>query len=91
VSRGQRGGTPKAVHLSFLDRSRYFIIQVAPQLSSGGRVDPVPNPMLRRKTVPGIEPETSATVGTHIYIFYSHWDVGGSHSIGYGICHVSSS
>jgi hypothetical protein len=24
VSRGQRGGTPTAVNLSFLDRSRYF-------------------------------------------------------------------
>jgi hypothetical protein len=24
VSRGQRGGTPAAVNLSFLDRSRYF-------------------------------------------------------------------
>jgi hypothetical protein len=33
VSRGQRGGSPTAVNLSFLDRSRYFLFQVAPHLS----------------------------------------------------------
>jgi hypothetical protein len=32
VSRGQRGGSPTAVNLSFLDRSRYFSLQVAPHL-----------------------------------------------------------
>jgi hypothetical protein len=32
---------PTAVNLCFLDRSRYFFIQVAPQLSSRGWVDPV--------------------------------------------------
>jgi hypothetical protein len=36
----------KAVNLGFLDRSRYFSIQVAPQLSSRGWVDPVPDPLL---------------------------------------------
>jgi hypothetical protein len=36
VSRGQRGGSRTAVNHSFLDRSRYFFIQVAPQLSSRG-------------------------------------------------------
>jgi hypothetical protein len=30
VSRGQRGGSPPVVNLSFLDRSRYFFFQVAP-------------------------------------------------------------
>jgi hypothetical protein len=34
VSRGQRGETPTAVNLSFLDWSRYFPFQVAPHLSS---------------------------------------------------------
>jgi hypothetical protein len=34
VSRGQRGGSSTAVNLSFLDRSRYFFFQLAPQLSS---------------------------------------------------------
>jgi hypothetical protein len=36
VSRGQRGGSPTVVNLSFLDRSRYFFFQVAPHLSSQG-------------------------------------------------------
>jgi hypothetical protein len=36
VSRSQRGGTTKAVNLSFLDQSRYFSFQVAPHLCSQG-------------------------------------------------------
>jgi hypothetical protein len=36
--------------LDFLDRSRYFFIQVAPQLYSRGWVDPVPDPLLLRKS-----------------------------------------
>jgi hypothetical protein len=32
---------PKTFNLGFLDRSRYFFIQVAPQLSSRGLVDTV--------------------------------------------------
>jgi hypothetical protein len=32
--------------LCFLDRSRYFFFQVAHQLYSRGRVDPVPDPLL---------------------------------------------
>jgi hypothetical protein len=34
--------------LGFLDRSRCFFFQVAPQLYSGGRVDPVLDPLLIR-------------------------------------------
>jgi hypothetical protein len=41
---------PTAVNLGFIDRSRYFSIQVAPQLSSRGWVDPVPDPLLLRKS-----------------------------------------
>jgi hypothetical protein len=41
---------PTAVNFGFLDRSRYFFIQVAPQLSSRGWVDPVPDPLLLRKS-----------------------------------------
>jgi hypothetical protein len=48
VSRGQRGGSLTAVNLSFLGRSRYFF-QVAPHIASWGWVDPVPDPLLRRK------------------------------------------
>jgi hypothetical protein len=33
----------------FLDRSRYFFFQVAPELYSWGWVDPVPDPLLLRK------------------------------------------
>jgi hypothetical protein len=38
------------VSLSFLDRSRYYFFQVAPQLSSRGWVDPDPDPPLLRKS-----------------------------------------
>jgi hypothetical protein len=50
VSRGQRGGSPTAANLSFLDLSRKLFFQVAPQLSSRGRVDLVPEPFLLRKS-----------------------------------------
>jgi hypothetical protein len=49
VSCGQRSGSPMAVNLSFLDRSRYFFFQVAPRLSSRGWVDSIPDPLLLRK------------------------------------------
>jgi hypothetical protein len=38
------------VNLGFLDQSRYFFIQVAPQLSSRGWVHPVPDPLLLKKS-----------------------------------------
>jgi hypothetical protein len=38
-----------AVNLGFLDRSRYFL-EIAPQLSSRGLVDPVPGPLLLRNS-----------------------------------------
>jgi hypothetical protein len=50
VLRGQRSGTPMAVNLGFLDRSRYYFYHVIPQLSSWGWVDPVPDPLLLRKS-----------------------------------------
>jgi hypothetical protein len=50
MSCGQRGGTPRAVNLSFLDRSRYFSFQGALHLSSRGWVDPVPDSLLLRKS-----------------------------------------
>jgi hypothetical protein len=36
--------------LDFLDRSRYFFFQAAPQLYSQGWVDPVPDPLLLRES-----------------------------------------
>jgi hypothetical protein len=36
--------------LGFLDRSRYVFFQVASQLHSRGLVDPVPEPLLLRKS-----------------------------------------
>jgi hypothetical protein len=36
--------------LGFLDRSRYYIFQVAPQFYSRGCVDPDPDPLLLRKS-----------------------------------------
>jgi hypothetical protein len=41
---------PPDVCLGFLDRSRYCFFQVVPQLSSRGWVDPVPDPLLLRKS-----------------------------------------
>jgi hypothetical protein len=40
---------PTAVNVSFLDRSPYFLIQVASQLSSRGWMNPVPDPLLLRQ------------------------------------------
>jgi hypothetical protein len=49
--------------LTFLDRSRYHFFQVAPQLHSRGWVDPVPDPLILRKSGrPEIEPGTSGSV-----------------------------
>jgi hypothetical protein len=49
--------------LGFLDRSRYFFFQVAPQLYSRDRVDPVPDPLLFRKSdSPGNRTRTSGSV-----------------------------
>jgi hypothetical protein len=50
VSCGQRGESPTAININFLDRSRYFLFKVAPHLSSRGWVDPVPDPLLLRKS-----------------------------------------
>jgi hypothetical protein len=47
--------------LGFLDRSRYFSFQAAPQLYSRGWVDPVPDPLLRKSG--------SAGNWTRIYIY----------------------
>jgi hypothetical protein len=41
---------PYSRNLGALDRSRYFFFQVAPQLYSRGWVDPVPDPLLPRKS-----------------------------------------
>jgi hypothetical protein len=41
---------PYGLILGFLDQSRYFFFQVAPQLYSRGWVDPVPDPLLLRKS-----------------------------------------
>jgi hypothetical protein len=49
---------PTAVNLDLVDRSRYFFIEMAPQLSSRGWVGPVPNPLV----VLGIELGISGSV-----------------------------
>jgi hypothetical protein len=49
VSRGQSNGSPQSLISVFETRSRYFSIQVAPQLSLQGLVEPVPDPLLLRK------------------------------------------
>jgi hypothetical protein len=41
---------PHGRNFDFLDRGRYYFFQVAPQLSSRGWVDPVPHPLLLRKS-----------------------------------------
>jgi hypothetical protein len=50
VSRGQRGGSPTVVNLSFLDRSRYFSFKYLLIYPHNGWVDPVPDPPLLRKS-----------------------------------------
>jgi hypothetical protein len=40
---------PYGRNLGSLDRSGYFFFQVAPQLYTRGRVDPVPNTLLLKK------------------------------------------
>jgi hypothetical protein len=50
VSRGQRGGYPTVVNLSFLDRSRYFSFRYLVIYPHKGGVDPVPDPLLLRKS-----------------------------------------
>jgi hypothetical protein len=49
VSCGQRGGSPTAVNLSFLDRSGYFCFKYLLIYPHKGWVDPVPDPLLLRK------------------------------------------
>jgi hypothetical protein len=49
VSRGQRGGSPRVVNLSFLDRSRDFFFQVDPHLSSQGLSGPRSRPTATQK------------------------------------------
>jgi hypothetical protein len=49
--------------LGFLDRSRYYFFQVAPQLSSRVLVDPVPDPLLlKKKDALGIVPGSYESV-----------------------------
>jgi hypothetical protein len=45
-----RAADPYGSILGYLDRNRYFFFQVAPQLYSRGWVDPVPDPLLLRKS-----------------------------------------
>jgi hypothetical protein len=49
VSRVQRGGSLTVVILSFLDRSRYFFLQVVPHLSSQGLSGPRSRPTATQK------------------------------------------
>jgi hypothetical protein len=51
LSRGQRGGSPMVVNLSFLHRSRYFSFKCLLIYPHKGSVDPVPDTLLLRKSV----------------------------------------
>jgi hypothetical protein len=50
VRRVVRGKDPSGHILGFLDRTRYYFFQVAVRLYSRGWVDPVPDPLLLRKS-----------------------------------------
>jgi hypothetical protein len=50
VTRGQRGTSPRPLIFGFIDQSRYYFFQVAPQLSSRGWVDSVSDPVLLKKS-----------------------------------------
>jgi hypothetical protein len=62
--------------LGFLDRSRYYFFQVAPQLYSRGWVDPIPDPLLklnnkRKETITGlVEIRWNCTYG-----LFSAWSI----------------
>jgi hypothetical protein len=54
---------PHDRNLGFLDRSRYYFFQVAPQLYSRGWLDPVPDPLLLGKSgIAGNQNQTSGSV-----------------------------
>jgi hypothetical protein len=56
--------------LGFLDRIRYYSFQVAPQLYSRGWVDPVPGPLiLRKSSSAGNRTRTSGVSVSHVSIF----------------------
>jgi hypothetical protein len=50
ISRGQRGGYPTVVNKSFIDRNRYFYFKYLLIYPHKGWVDPVPDPLLLRKS-----------------------------------------
>ena len=50
VSRAQRNGSPRPLISVFWTGAATIFIQVAPQLTSRGWVDPVPDPLLLRKS-----------------------------------------
>jgi hypothetical protein len=54
---------PHGLNFGFLDWSRYFFIEIAPQLSSRGWVNSVPEPQLVRKC--SAEPGTSEFVASN--------------------------
>jgi hypothetical protein len=59
---------PHGRNLGSLDRSRYFSFQVAPQLYSRGWVDPVPDPLLLRKSgIAGNRTRTSGSVARKLW------------------------
>jgi hypothetical protein len=58
MPRGQRDGFLRPYSRFSRQEPRLFY-QVAPQLYSRGRVDPVPDPLLFFLVVPGIEPGPS--------------------------------
>jgi hypothetical protein len=73
--------------LGFLDRSRYYFFQEAPQTYSRGWVDPVPDPLLLRKS------ESAGNRTQDLWICSQKlWPLDNSHHENYPIiyCHVIS-
>jgi hypothetical protein len=65
-SRGQRGGTPTVVNLSFLDRSLYFLLQVALIYAKEAQWTPSQaNCYSENVVAPGIEPGTSGSAAAN--------------------------
>jgi hypothetical protein len=60
---------PYGCILGFLDRSRYFFFQVAPQLYSRGCADPVPDLLLRKSGNAGNRKRTSGSAARN----YDHY------------------
>jgi hypothetical protein len=74
MSPGQRSGTPAAVNISFLDRSRYFSFKYLLIYAHHAEWTPFQTHFYSENLVgPGIEPETSGSAAETLIIRSKRW------------------